>query len=115
MSFFVRKKIKTMQLALNQLAHSLKRTSRLFLIPIICFVALLLTRSFTVEGIEFIVIDAMTVFGIIVSILLCLVAIFWWCECGYGYSDFAILIASVAPLAALVYRLDPLGSGPIPL
>ena len=58
-----------MQLALNQLAHSLKKKSILFLIPIICFVAFLLTRSFTVEGIEFIIIDAMTVLGIIVSIL----------------------------------------------
>ena len=104
-----------MHIALNRLAYKLKRPIAFFLIPMICFTAFLMTRSFTVEGIDFIVIDALTVVGIIVSTLLCLVAIFWWCECGHGYTDFAFLIASIAPLAALVYRIDPLGSGPIPL
>jgi len=104
-----------MQLALNRLAHSSIRIARFVLLPIFVLTAFLWSRSFSVDGIEFIVVDAITVVGIIASLLLCLLGIFWWCECGHGYADFALLVACIAPLAMLIYRLDPLAAAPIPL
>jgi hypothetical protein len=102
-----------MQLALNRLAYSSRTIARIAFLPVVVLTAYLCSRTFSVEGITFIVIDALTIFGAILSMILALLVGFWWGECGHGRLDFALLIAGIAPFLILLWFLDPLGSAPV--
>lgn len=83
------------------------------MLPVIVFTAYLCTRSQSIDGIDFIVVDALTFVGIILGSALFTVGVIWWNECGHGYFDAAQLFLCVAPIAILVYKLDALGQVPV--
>jgi hypothetical protein len=77
--------------------------------PIGSLVAFLSMRSHVTGGVTFILFDELTIAGICLSVGLALVTLFWWGECGHGWADRFRLIAGFAPLAVLLWKLDPLG------
>jgi hypothetical protein len=81
--------------------------------PIALLVAFLSMRSCITDDVTFIFIDALTVTGICLSLVLALVTLFWWVECGQGWADRFCLIVGCAPLFVLLWRIDPLGHTPI--
>lgn len=92
-----------------------RRAASAAFVPIALLTAFLCSRSYVVEGIKFIEIDFLTIIGICLSLGFALIVINWWVEDGDGWADRFRLLAGCAPFAVLLWYLDPLGSGPMPL
>ena len=82
------------------------------MLPIIAFTAYLCSRTFSVDGIVFIVVDSLTFLGIILGCIQFTIGAMWWDECGHGYIDAGQLLLCIAPIFFLVSALDPLGQVP---
>ena len=95
-----------------KLATAGGRLARFAFFPVAILTAYLSTRSYVLDGVTFIMFDALTITGICLSLGLALVTFFWWEECGHGLVDCLLLVAGSAPLFVLLWRLDPLGLTP---
>jgi hypothetical protein len=98
-----------------KLAMAGGRLATFAFLPIALLVAFVSMRTYVIDGVTFILIDALTVTGICLSLGLALVTFFWWAECGHGWADRLKFITGCAPLFVLLWRLDPLVLTPVAL
>lgn len=110
-----RQNLSDMQPLEHELALAGRRLATCAFLPIALLVGFLSMRSYVTDGVTFIVVDALTTTGICLSVGLALVTLFWWGECGHGWTDRFRMIAGCAPLLVLLWRLDPLSLTPTPL
>ncbi len=92
-----------------QLALFCKRVFQFGIVPLLLLTAYLSTRSYTVQGAEFIVVDWITITGLLCSLGMLLAVIYWWEELGHGWLDGSLALIGILPFFVLLGRLDPRG------
>jgi hypothetical protein len=96
-----------------RLATACGRAATFAFLPIALLTGYLSTRAFVTNGVTFIVVDPLTIVGVCLTLILALITLSWWAECGHGWADRFRLFTGCAPLFFLLWRLDPLGLTPM--
>jgi protein-S-isoprenylcysteine O-methyltransferase Ste14 len=97
------------------LAVKAGKAAAIAIVPTAMAAVFLLLRSDHAGGVRWLVVDSFSSTGIVMALGLALLTWFWWVECGHAWLDHFRLAAGCAPLALLLWAIDPLENGPMPL
>ena len=102
-----------MRSALYQLGVFSDKLAAFGYVPVIVLTIYVLTRRETIDVVDFVQTDWVSLLTLFASVIVAVLAALWWEECGHGIWDGCLGFAGIVPCLLNFEMLDPSGVAPI--